>query len=323
MANVVWSRLTDDVFSRASDWYFVQNFVTEILMKDPYWCRFLKQAIFRYLWLAYCSKIGVIKWSWYRWFQFSSLFSTGSYQVPLDSCSQLAEMKTRKKPCGELPHTIQVCHDHDNGVWNTQIKSLALRWHLKSKILLKNLDANIDEEFIKQVEYSTQLDMKSDKEPESHSRLLRICTWSLKFCMNDRRILYKDDVVYTQADLFKSSGTRRITLLCMYQWFATTLVYYGLSLGAGSLGEYFASFLFWSCSQVETCSSITCWMVSLSLSVTAFYLSLWILNALVESTVSLSPCSLAPLVVFWLRLLENWQEMRTMKLPKMHTICAW
>ena len=129
--------------------------------------RFLKQAIFRYLWLAYCSKIGVIKWSWYRWFQFSSLFSTGSYQVPLDSCSQLAEMKTRKKPCGELPRTIQVCHDHDNGVWNGINKAFSFR----SKILLKNLDANIDEEFIKQVEYSTQLDMKSDKESESHFRL--------------------------------------------------------------------------------------------------------------------------------------------------------
>ena len=45
-----------------------------------------------------------------------------------------------------------------------------------------------------------------------------------------------DDKVYTQADLFKESGIRRITIFCMYQWFATTLVYYGLSLGAGNLG---------------------------------------------------------------------------------------
>ena len=62
--------------------------------------------------------------------------------------------------------------------------------------------------------------------------------------MNSCQILYKDDVVYTQADLFKSSGTRRITLLCMYQWFATTLVYYGLSLGAGSLGKH-PTFIFY------------------------------------------------------------------------------
>ena len=44
-------------------------------------------------------------------------------------------------------------------------------------------------------------------------------------------------VTYTQADLFKcGTGRLRITVLCMYQWFATTLVYYGLSFGAGDLG---------------------------------------------------------------------------------------
>ena len=69
-------------------------------------------------------------------------------------------------------------------------------------------EKEIDDEFIDQVQYSTQLAMSSQT----------------------------DDVVYTQADLFKSAGTRKVTLLCMYQWFATTLVYYGLSFGAGSLG---------------------------------------------------------------------------------------
>ena len=83
--------------------------------------------------------------------------------------------------------------------------------------------ANIDEEFINQVEYSTQLDMSGKT----------------------------DDVVYTQADCFKTAGTRRITMLCMYQWFATTLVYYGLSLGAGSLGMVLGYYFSFNLFQVE------------------------------------------------------------------------
>jgi len=67
----------------------------------------------------------------------------------------------------------------------------------------------IDDDFINQVEYSTQLDMAQKS---------------------------GDETVYSQADLFKEPGIRRITLFCMYQWFATTLVYYGLSFGAGDLG---------------------------------------------------------------------------------------
>jgi len=45
-----------------------------------------------------------------------------------------------------------------------------------------------------------------------------------------------DGKVYTQIDLFKPPRMRIVTIVEMYQWFATTLVYYGLSLGAGDLG---------------------------------------------------------------------------------------
>ena len=41
---------------------------------------------------------------------------------------------------------------------------------------------------------------------------------------------------FTQADLFKTRRMRLITIIEMYQWFSTTLVYYGLSFGAGNLG---------------------------------------------------------------------------------------
>ena len=62
------------------------------------------------------------------------------------------------------------------------------------------------------MEYSTELDKKTSNDASS-------------------------TVTYTQADLFKlGTGRFRITLFCMYQWFATTLVYYGLSFGAGDLG---------------------------------------------------------------------------------------
>ena len=36
-----------------------------------------------------------------------------------------------------------------------------------------------------------------------------------------------DEKVYTQIDLFKPSRMRIVTIVEMYQWFATTLVYYG------------------------------------------------------------------------------------------------
>ena len=63
-----------------------------------------------------------------------------------------------------------------------------------------------------EVEYSVALDQEDDNQSEN--------------------------VTYTQADLFKRPGMRKITIICMYQWFASSLVYYGLSLGAGSMGEY-------------------------------------------------------------------------------------
>ena len=62
-----------------------------------------------------------------------------------------------------------------------------------------------------EVEYSVALDQEDDNQSEN--------------------------VTYTQADLFKRPGMRKITIICMYQWFASSLVYYGLSLGAGSMGE--------------------------------------------------------------------------------------
>ena len=36
-----------------------------------------------------------------------------------------------------------------------------------------------------------------------------------------------DGKVYTQLDLFKPPRMRIVTIVEMYQWFATTLVYYG------------------------------------------------------------------------------------------------
>ena len=67
-------------------------------------------------------------------------------------------------------------------------------------------------------------------------KCLLILERSRKLKKLDSKSDSSDDKVYTQADLFKESGIRRITIFCMYQWFATTLVYYGLSLGAGNLG---------------------------------------------------------------------------------------
>ena len=66
--------------------------------------------------------------------------------------------------------------------------------------------------YLSEVEYSVALDQEDDNQSEN--------------------------VTYTQADLFKRPGMRKITIICMYQWFASSLVYYGLSLGAGSMGEY-------------------------------------------------------------------------------------
>ena len=68
-----------------------------------------------------------------------------------------------------------------------------------------------------EVEYSVALDQEDDNQSEN--------------------------VTYTQADLFKRPGMRKITIICMYQWFASSLVYYGLSLGAGSMGTFLRSCL--------------------------------------------------------------------------------
>ena len=38
-------------------------------------------------------------------------------------------------------------------------------------------------------------------------------------------------------DLFKPKKMRIVTLVEMYQWFATTLVFYGLGLGVGNIGS--------------------------------------------------------------------------------------
>ena len=66
--------------------------------------------------------------------------------------------------------------------------------------------ANIDEIFIDELEYSVQT--KMGNEPAGN---------------------------YSQLDLFKTPKMRIVTIVEMYQWFATTLVYYGLSFGAGNL----------------------------------------------------------------------------------------
>ena len=67
--------------------------------------------------------------------------------------------------------------------------------------------ANIDETFIDQLEHSVQ--QKMANAPSG---------------------------TYSQLDLFKPPRMRIVTIVEMYQWFATTLVYYGLSFGAGNLG---------------------------------------------------------------------------------------
>ena len=66
---------------------------------------------------------------------------------------------------------------------------------------------NIDEGFIDEVEYSVK-----EKMTDGGAR------------------------TYNQTDLFKTPGMRRTTLIELVQWFSTKMVYYGLSLGAGSLG---------------------------------------------------------------------------------------
>ena len=44
-------------------------------------------------------------------------------------------------------------------------------------------------------------------------------------------------VTYTQADLFKRPGMKKTTFIELTQWFSTKMVYYGLSLSAGGLGN--------------------------------------------------------------------------------------
>ena len=53
-------------------------------------------------------------------------------------------------------------------------------------------------------------------------------------------------VTYTQADLFKRPGMKKTTFIELTQWFSTKMVYYGLSLSAGGLGNLF---LFRNCRQ--------------------------------------------------------------------------
>lgn len=69
-------------------------------------------------------------------------------------------------------------------------------------------DANIDDAFIDELEYSVKQKMSKG-----------------------------GTKTYTQADLFKTPGMKRTTFIELSQWFSTKMVYYGLSLGAGSLGE--------------------------------------------------------------------------------------
>ena len=53
-------------------------------------------------------------------------------------------------------------------------------------------------------------------------------------------------VTYTQADLFKRPGMKKTTFIELTQWFSTKMVYYGLSLSAGGLGNLI---LFRNCRQ--------------------------------------------------------------------------
>ena len=53
-------------------------------------------------------------------------------------------------------------------------------------------------------------------------------------------------VTYTQADLFKRPGMKKTTFIELTQWFSTKMVYYGLSLSAGGLGNLI---LFCNCRQ--------------------------------------------------------------------------
>ncbi|CAG5106233.1 Oidioi.mRNA.OKI2018_I69.chr1.g2750.t1.cds [Oikopleura dioica] len=45
----------------------------------------------------------------------------------------------------------------------------------------------------------------------------------------------KSAQVRTQLDILRPPGMRKITMIELYQWFATTLVFYGLAFGAGNL----------------------------------------------------------------------------------------
>merc|ERR550534_2258250 len=52
----------------------------------------------------------------------------------------------------------------------------------------------------------------------------------------------KKQKLYTTADLFRTRGSRFITLNLMYNWFVESVVYYGLGLNAGALpGDIFVN----------------------------------------------------------------------------------
>ena len=69
-------------------------------------------------------------------------------------------------------------------------------------------DANMDEEFIDDLEYSVKQKMSNSSGAK-----------------------------YTQVDLFKTPGMKKTTFIELTQWFSTKMVYYGLSLSAGALGR--------------------------------------------------------------------------------------
>ena len=77
------------------------------------------------------------------------------------------------------------------------------------KLIGRKYEIETDEKFLEQLEASVKAQQKSDAGGKT----------------------------YTQIDLLKPRRMRIITLVEMYQWFATTLVFYGLALGAGNLGS--------------------------------------------------------------------------------------
>jgi len=76
-----------------------------------------------------------------------------------------------------------------------------------------------------------------------NGKTLKDDIWDKAEIAEDEKSTLKADEVevkYSTVDLFRHKGTRMVTLNVMFNWFVNTLVYYGVSLNAGSLaGDLF------------------------------------------------------------------------------------